>query len=372
MSDDAGFIRDLREQLVAAAHEHAHLGNHRARAASRFTVLVVTLVVVLAGVVIPVLWLMGLRGSDDEAARGVTSAGTSAPSSAPLAVSTFKVERGITGVAFGFDSVWVASQQQILRLDPATGDMIATIPFDADDYGKVSAGADAVWVTAGGKSVAEIDPGTNSIVATLKTEAEVAGLGTGGGFLWVSTSEQGGRLLKVEPVDASVVASVSVPPGSLQYSDGTVWVFGEDAAAQVDATTMAVQRTDFPVRAPAVVDGRSVWSISAGSAEASDAEVLQTNVGTEEVSSSTPIPRAAALAADSSGVWVLSTPGSTSSELYLPDPSQPAVATLLSSTTGQMIGGPLPVDITPARVGVGGGSLWISHYDTGTLTRVTA
>jgi hypothetical protein len=68
----------------------------------------------------------------------------------------------------------------------------------------------------------------------------------------------------------------------------------------------------------------------------------------------------------------LSAPGSTSDELYIPDPSRPAFVTLIDPVTAKVISEPEFVDIIPASLAVGEGGIWIAHYDTGTLTSVKA
>jgi hypothetical protein len=129
----------------------------------------------------------------------------------------------------------------------------------------------------------------------------------------------------------------------------------------------------LPIQGPAAITGGYMWVISEGDVlDSNDSAVVKIDAGTGDVLASVPILRAAGIAADESGVWVLSAPGSTSNELYIPDPSRPAFVTVIDPVTVEVISAPVVVDIIPASLAVGEGGLWISHYDTGVLMRVEA
>jgi hypothetical protein len=70
-----------------------------------------------------------------------------------------------TGVVAAFDSIWGAGTDGVLRIDPVTNKLIATIPVTGG-AGWTAASADAVWVTTT-TGVARIDPQTNTVVATV-------------------------------------------------------------------------------------------------------------------------------------------------------------------------------------------------------------
>jgi virginiamycin B lyase len=56
--------------------------------------------------------------------------------------------RGTAGVAVGFGDVWVASSIDgtVTRIDPQTGEVVATIEVDGEPE-DVGVGAGGVWVT---------------------------------------------------------------------------------------------------------------------------------------------------------------------------------------------------------------------------------
>lgn len=376
MSDELPhFARTLRRQLVRAAAEQPQRRFDRLRFGVGRGVLVAAVALILAAAIgIPLAQLSGLRGGGSEA--GVSSVVPGASETVfPVATfnlktSTFSVEPGISGVAAGFGSVWVVGQQSIFRLDAGNGDVLATIPFDGGDYGSVTLGEKSVWATNGGPDVTEVDPQTNKVLTTVTVGGHVHSLVADSGALWVSTSEKGGELVQVDPDSGSVTGTVAAPVGWLQYVDGTVWVLGGETATEVDAQSLSASTVQLPVSGPSVVDAGYIWSVSQNTADADESEVAKVSVDTGEVVSKVTVPRAAAIAADSTGVWVLSATGSKSDDIYLPDPKKPALVTLIDPTSGVQAADPVPVDITPASIGVGEGDLWVSHYEAGMVTRI--
>jgi DNA-binding beta-propeller fold protein YncE len=122
-------------------------------------------------------------------------------------------------------SIWVAAYEndasKLFRIDPATSEVVATIPVDAVPTWEVggdgmAAGAGAVWVTGGAGEEAvlqRIDPSTNEVVATISlgggSGADVAVGETG---VWVSAFGRGPgmRVVRVDPATSRVVATIPV------------------------------------------------------------------------------------------------------------------------------------------------------------------
>lgn len=78
------------------------------------------------------------------------------------------------GVAAGFGSIWVMAGKdygpyRIVRVDPATYDVVAEIPVDTYEGISVATGAGYVWVSDWGKTdITRIDPATNTVVGPLR------------------------------------------------------------------------------------------------------------------------------------------------------------------------------------------------------------
>jgi streptogramin lyase len=139
---------------------------------------------------------------------------------------------GPTWVSGGAGSVWVdvPNANAIMRIDPATDQVIATIA-DPTDCASVAASDSAVWVASldgdgcvGG--IIKVDPATNGVVARLN-----AGDGTGplalsdDGSVWFGT-DPSGYLGRIDPSTATVASRVKLPGPAfgVTIGGGFAWV----------------------------------------------------------------------------------------------------------------------------------------------------
>jgi streptogramin lyase len=150
------------------------------------------------------------------------------------------------GIAAGAGSIWVVSlaDDTLLRLEPATGSIQATIPlslpFTVGNDGDrsflpvdVDANDDAVWVSSGRGALAHIDPATNDVVDMVPRRSHTGGpLAIGQEGVWVADSLNGAVL--VDPATHQVVHSVTLDDeigqrfsvNTLVARDGSVWAVG--------------------------------------------------------------------------------------------------------------------------------------------------
>ncbi len=180
----------------------------------------------------------------------------------------------IDGVAADADAVWVTDfdANTLVRIDPKTLAVVATIPVGQSPEGVVVA-AGAVWVAnhrAG--TVSRIDPATNQIVATIPAgDAGPSGpqwVASISGSIWVGVPNVS-SVVRIDPTTNAVVATVVVPYpaypcGGFALGSGAVWMsscFEQTSIARVDPATNAVSSTtdlDSFSGQPFVVDSR-VW-----------------------------------------------------------------------------------------------------------------
>jgi len=176
---------------------------------------------------------------------------------------------GPAQLELGFDSVWVNQSltNSVVRLDPATGQLLATIDVGGVPF-KMQPADGRMWVRTAGAFVA-IDPVSNAVTATL-LKADVGPEANRSwavdGALWIC---DGSRLHRY---DATTVQPVTVI--ELGFDCGAVyatadlavaWTYNEDegqsgtsAAAFVDpATNQIVATVPLPVdvTVPVVLDG---------------------------------------------------------------------------------------------------------------------
>ena len=113
-----------------------------------------------------------------------------------------------------------------MRLDPQTGEVVATIPLEGlnDVFTQVAFGAGSVWVSSDyydmgpapkrhpGDVVFRIDPQTNRVVDRLAVDPP-SGLAFGHGSVW-ATSDGYGTVSRIDPQSGKVVAKIRVGRGA--------------------------------------------------------------------------------------------------------------------------------------------------------------
>lgn len=154
-----------------------------------------------------------------------------------------EIPRPCSGLAYGWGSVWVPScgEHKLLRLDEATGKVLAEIPADpANSEGGIAVGAGSVWLVVKPSTLIRVDPKKNAVVATLELPSESEDPAFGEGYLWV-TSFGHDQLLKVDPKTNKVVDTIAVGPRPrfLTVGAGAVWTLnqGDGTISRVDAKT---------------------------------------------------------------------------------------------------------------------------------------
>jgi class 3 adenylate cyclase/streptogramin lyase len=131
-------------------------------------------------------------------------------------------------------ALWASTlQQEVLRIDATTGQVLATVPFATSPNG-IAAVGDSVWIAAGPRAV-ELGATTGVIMATVAIGQQEAQGGTfGKGFqgialdgndIWV-TDPAGGRVLRIDARTGTVLAAIRVghTPAGLAVGAGHVWI----------------------------------------------------------------------------------------------------------------------------------------------------
>jgi len=154
------------------------------------------------------------------------------------------VAKPCAGLALGFGSLWIPScgDHTVVRVDPVTGAVQATIPAGAaDSEGGITTGAGSIWIVTSKESdLARIDPATNTVIAHIRIPAGSFNPLFANDSIWVS-SNQGGTLVRVNPATNTVASETPVGPMPrfLTTGAGAVWVLnqGDGTIARVDAAT---------------------------------------------------------------------------------------------------------------------------------------
>jgi YVTN family beta-propeller protein len=130
-----------------------------------------------------------------------------------------------TGVVAAFGSVWATGADGVIRVDPGTRRVLATIPVPGGG-GWTAASQDAVWVTTT-TGLARIDPQTNALVASIALPGAPA-LGDPdvvAGQVWVPQIRKN-SLTVVDPATNTVLRTVKAGTGPFVVTQiaGQAWV----------------------------------------------------------------------------------------------------------------------------------------------------
>jgi DNA-binding beta-propeller fold protein YncE len=158
---------------------------------------------------------------------------------------TISVGSAPYNVAYGFGSLWVPVDGEVVRLDPATGAIQARVRVGGRPWG-VAFGADVVWVgNLDNQMVAGIDPRTNSVGPQFRLPGSPVGVAVGGGALWAANNDND-EVWRLDPATGQVLAVAHVGDRHefVGFSEGRVWVASEDGTiAELDPATGAVTKT---------------------------------------------------------------------------------------------------------------------------------
>lgn len=335
-----------------------------------------------------------------QAVRAPTQSGTPTPTPTDTATPSAAVGGQVVGtidvgnagsVAFGDGSVWVAQRAtpslggSILRIDPATNEIVAGILVDAVPQWETGGGGltianGSVWVAgpiatqSGGSeaAVVQIDPATDTVVETIRLgglEADDVAIGSDGS-IWVLMRTDAGdpEVVKLDPSTHLVVARLQPLNANygrriLAVDGGALVILAEPPGGTIESTSvMALNPTtgdiiamawtrDLPYAAAAEGDGQ-FWAATGRALEQLDPTTGQT------VGDPAAVPNTGDVLAVGDGrVWFL-------------DPNDRGVLHGFDPATGAV---EVNVDLgkasTPIAIATSSGSVWVLDYD-GTLTRV--
>jgi hypothetical protein len=158
---------------------------------------------------------------------------------------------GYRTLAAGFDSLWSLTKGTVLRLDPADGHVVASIPVPDDGLGSIAAGEGAVWVAccdSGPALLLRIDPATNEVTRH-DTGTSIASLAVGGGYVWVLGISEAPHGEKVDPSSLESVGTFySNARGALAAGSNVLWVMDHGSGLdRIDAASGSIEHTyDVP------------------------------------------------------------------------------------------------------------------------------
>ncbi|MCG2594444.1 hypothetical protein LZ009_16830 [Ramlibacter sp. XY19] len=133
----------------------------------------------------------------------------------------FGGSKGVAGVSYDGRHVWAATGEQLLAIEPGTGEVVRTLPH-ACDAGTAFDGKH-LWQIAGGR-IEKIDPATGATLASIPAPAAdgASGLTWAEGSLWVG-NYRGRQIHQVDPETGAIQRTIA----SNRFVTGVTWVDGE-------------------------------------------------------------------------------------------------------------------------------------------------
>jgi virginiamycin B lyase len=274
---------------------------------------------------------------------------------------TLKLGETADWVAITADAVWVASTGPfaVNRIDPKTNTRLASVELPGAACAGLTVGAGSLWVPlcTAIPSLARIDLKTNAVTSIYPVgpPAEEGGIAYGAGSIWLIVDKLG-SLARINPDNGAVLDTYHVPAGSYNpaFLGRTVWVThaagkevtGVDAASGKSIATVVTG----PNPRFLTVGAGAVWTLNQG--DGTVTRVDSANRRTATISLGTP-GRGGDIAFSNGKIWT----SMAKVPLSLIDarPSR-----LLCQWVGP--GGD--------ALNIGHGSLWLTDYHAGTLSRI--
>ena len=145
-------------------------------------------------------------------------------------VSTIGLGTDVSDLAVGFGSVWVANGNDgtLARIDPRLNSIARTLDFGGqsklapEPVFWVTTGNGSVWLTRGNR-VLRIDPKTEQVTASIPVE-EPLGLTAGQQEVWVTTRSN--HAVHIEPTTDAITATVPLPGPAFAptLGGGSLWL----------------------------------------------------------------------------------------------------------------------------------------------------
>jgi ABC-type branched-subunit amino acid transport system substrate-binding protein/DNA-binding beta-propeller fold protein YncE len=179
-------------------------------------------------------------------------------------------DTGFAQIAVGAGAVWArAPDDSISRIDPETGEIVATIGAGAST---LAAGREGVWfVPLDRPSVKRIDPRTNRVVQTIPIGTNsLPAIAVGAGSVW-ATGEGEGLVTRIVPGPRPIVTPIEVGVGVsyIAFGHGAVWTanYLDGTVSRIDPRTNAVTARVSAGSPQALAVGEGSAWVSVGSAD---------------------------------------------------------------------------------------------------------
>src|ERR1700730_3936538 len=189
--------------------------------------------------------------------------------------ATIKIGGTADWVLVTDNAIWVASTKPyaVLRIDPATNKIVATVKLSGEACSGLAFGFGSIWVPICGEKpeLVRIDGAKNTVSSTLPIApaAPEGGIATSEDSVWMVT-DKNGTLNRIDPSTNGVRQRISIPHGSYNpvFSNGIVWITGVESSVltAVDADSGKVLESVAVGLKPRFLaaGGGSIWTLNQG------------------------------------------------------------------------------------------------------------
>jgi YVTN family beta-propeller protein len=361
----AGALERSVAEVDAAARLRA-LGRRRHRQRTTTTALAL---IVTAAVLTGTVFAVGIARRPDPRPPARPDPAAPARMSA-----TFAMFGDPVAIAVRAGDVWVAGDNPtwvtrwVTPMNPATLDKPTTALPAAPTRLAVTEGA--VWVlTPPDNSVSRIDPATNQVMATIPVGRAPSGLAVGAGAVWVPRHSDG-TVVRIDPATNQVMATIPVgpAPGAVTVAGGVVWVaLPNGGLGRIDPAS----NRSTVVRIPRCCDGElaagqgALWVANRG-----DGTLVRVDAATGRVAARVLLPRTTEqrphqVAVGDGAVWVTSASArkDVANLLWRVDPAS-------NQVIGTLDLGPTSPGGMPNNVAAGDGAVWVAGMTKGSIVRL--
>ena len=286
----------------------------------------------------------------------------------------------------GDGRLWVVVDGVLVGVDPRRPNAVGRLRLGrpGDFVNLLAVGAGAVWLGTGA-GVVRVDPATGRVAATLADDNPPWAAGAGSVWSVRCTGEQGPcRLLRLDPRNLHVTARFPLPgpPGALAVGQGGAWLLDGQGGWvwRVDLTGGRVARVRLPsasgsadVPGQLVVGEGAVWALTSVERPTRlgvrvDLGLVRIDARTNRVSAITPLADLdggayqVELAVGAGGVWV--------EGQHRQDGQARAVIVRVDPASGRVRGRVETGDPNPAALAAGLGALWLLRPGADALLRL--
>lgn len=162
----------------------------------------------------------------------------------PRVTATIQVGASPRAVAVGEGAVWATvdnanggpDDHLVVKIDPATNEIMGSVQLP--EAGDLAVGESSVWVLsrlAADAAVLRIDPSTTEVEATIPVGLNPSNVVVAEGAVWVTvttttpTLRPSGEVVRIDPATNEVVARIPVSDGwprDVVVGEGSVWAYG--------------------------------------------------------------------------------------------------------------------------------------------------